>query len=163
MDIKYLQTTPYGCGMYAVAHALNLDNFVTDERLEASKEFGNTNMQLNTWLAQDGHDFQIYPTYFNGFGKHLPPSLYGVHIVVENPDIVGLPVLFNVKYSATGLQHMVGGKIDKQGLLWLYDSLQPKVRVTTVSKLNSIYKECFGFYTFNNIKGEYVFIHYNLY
>lgn len=160
MKNKYLQTTPYGCGMYAVAHALNLDNFVSDERLEQSKGYGNTNGQLNNWLAQDGHEFYIEALYYNSYGKHLPPSVFGTHMTkIEDTNIIAFPVLFNVKYSATGLQHMVGGKIDKQGLLWLYDSLQPEVRVTTVSKLNSIYKECFGFWVFMNIKGEYVFIH----
>lgn len=37
MKNKYIQKTPYGCGMYAVANALNLPNFVTEERLEKSK------------------------------------------------------------------------------------------------------------------------------
>lgn len=31
------QSTKYGCGMYAVANACNMPDFVTPDRLEASK------------------------------------------------------------------------------------------------------------------------------
>ncbi len=37
MKIKYKQNQPYGCGLCAVANACNLDNFITEERLEKSK------------------------------------------------------------------------------------------------------------------------------
>jgi hypothetical protein len=39
------QKQPYGCGLYAVANACNLKNFITEERLEASKK-GNVIGQL---------------------------------------------------------------------------------------------------------------------
>ena len=35
--MKHKQKQPYGCGLYAVANACNLDNFITEERLEKSK------------------------------------------------------------------------------------------------------------------------------
>lgn len=35
--MKHKQKQPYGCGLYAVANACNLDNFITPERLEKSK------------------------------------------------------------------------------------------------------------------------------
>ena len=37
--MKHKQKQPYGCGLYAVANACNLDNFITDERLEKSKNW----------------------------------------------------------------------------------------------------------------------------
>jgi len=43
--MKHKQKQPYGCGLYAVANACNLDNFITDERLEKSKN-GNVIGQL---------------------------------------------------------------------------------------------------------------------
>ena len=48
--MKYKQDNPWGCGMYAVANACKLDNFVTDSRLQESKEHGNRIGQLSKWL-----------------------------------------------------------------------------------------------------------------
>lgn len=56
MKIKYKQNQPYGCGLYAVANACNLDNFITEERLEKSKT-GNVIGQLSKWMQDDGHPF----------------------------------------------------------------------------------------------------------
>jgi hypothetical protein len=35
--MKHKQKQPWGCGLYAVANTCNLDNFITEERLEKSK------------------------------------------------------------------------------------------------------------------------------
>ena len=49
--MKHKQKQPYGCGLYAVANACDLDNFITDERLEKSKN-GNVIGQLSKWMQE---------------------------------------------------------------------------------------------------------------
>lgn len=68
-----IQNQPYGCGLYAVANALNLDGFVTEERLESSKNGVSTRM-LSKWLEEDGHNFYIGELYYNLLGKRMPDS-----------------------------------------------------------------------------------------
>jgi len=71
--MKHKQKQPYGCGLYAAANACNLDNFITDERLEKSKN-GNVIGQLSKWMQDDGHQFYIDSLYYNHVGKKLPTS-----------------------------------------------------------------------------------------
>lgn len=161
MDILHKQKQPWGCGMYSVAHALNLPSFVTDERLADSKEFGNTNGQLNDWLKQDGKDFYIEPIYYNAYAKRLPFDVCKTHIVDTAPDskILALPVMINVRYGPNSLNHLIGAQIDRQGLIHVHDSLTDEVKVTVISKLNRFYHEVYGLWCFCNNQGHYVFIH----
>lgn len=147
------QENNFGCGLYSVANALNIPNFITDERLEASKS-GNNNGQLSKWLQEDGFDISIDSFYYNHNLGKLPEDHSYYH-----PDKEGnfLPVLINVKLSENGLRHMVAGVIDHQGNMYLMDSLKKKVVETRLCHMNDTYYHVFGLFIFmKNSDGNYV-------
>lgn len=150
------QKQPYGCGLYAVANACNLKDFVTDERLEKSKG-GNVIGQLSKWLQDDGVPIYIDTLYYNHLGKKLPDS--ATHYVPMGEDCNFLPVLLNVRFSDNGKNHLVGGKIHKYGTLYLYDSLAESMIETTLRKINKLYHHVYGLFIFMSVEdGSYVFI-----
>lgn len=154
MKIKHKQLQSYGCGLYAVANACNLDNFITDERLEKSKG-GNVIGQLSKWMQEDGHPFCIDTLYYNHVGKKLPNS--ALHYRPSNEGL--LPVLINCRFSDEGRNHLVGGKITPNGTLYLQDSLREDVLETTLAKANKMYHHVYGLFIFMSVEnGDYVFI-----
>jgi hypothetical protein len=154
--MKHKQKQPYGCGLYAVANACNLDSFITPERLEKSKT-GNVIGQLSKWMQEDGHPFYIDALYYNHLGKKLPTS--ALHYIPNGEGITFLPVLINVRYRENGLNHLIGGKIDKEGTLYLYDSLKEDIIETTLKKVNRMYHHVYGLFIFMGVdNGDYVFI-----
>ncbi len=154
--MKHKQKQPYGCGLYAVANACNLDNFITDERLEKSKK-GNVIGQLSRWMQDDGMDFYIDVLYYNHTGKKMPLS--ALNYVPKGEDVNFLPILINVRFSENGLNHLIGGKIAKDGTLYLYDSLKEEMIETTLKKVNKMYHHVYGLFIFMSVEdGSYVFI-----
>jgi len=150
------QKHPYGCGLYAVANACNLENFITEERLEKSKK-GNTIGQLFKWIQEDGHDFNIDTLYYNHVGKKLPNSALNYKPTGEGINF--LPILINCRFSDEGKNHLIGGKISKDGTLFLYDSLKEEIIETTLKKVNKMYHNVYGLFLFMGVEtGDYVFI-----
>ena len=95
----YQQNTPYGCGMYSVANALNIDNFISEERLEQSKA-GNTIYQLNKWLEESGYNYNIECMYYTV--SQNKESLHGIVLPKEinfysDSETKILPLLLNVQ------------------------------------------------------------------
>lgn len=150
------QNQSYGCGLYAVANACNLKNFITEERLEKSKK-GNVVGQLSKWLQDDGNPIYIDSLYYNHLGKKLPAS--ALNYVPIGEGLTFLPVLLNVRFSDGGLNHLVGGKIAKDGKLYLYDSLKESMIETTLKEVNKMYHNVYGLFLFMSVEdGSYVFI-----
>lgn len=150
------QLNAYGCGLYSVANSLNLKAFVTEKRLEESKE-GNNIGQLSKYLQEDGNDVYIEVLYYNHLGKKLPNSALSYVPIGENCNF--LPILINVRYSENGKNHLVGGKIHKDGTLYLYDSLKDSVIETTLKEVNKMYHHVYGLFVFNSLNDKgYVFI-----
>lgn len=151
------QTKHWGCGLYAVANACNLPNFVTDERLEKSRENGNTIGQLSKWIQDDGLPFYIDVLYYNHVGKKLPACAMDYR--PNGDDVNFLPVLMTVRFCDNGKNHMIGGKIDKNGKLYLYDSLKEEIIETSLKKINKMYHNIYGLYILMGVdNGQYVFI-----
>ncbi len=143
------QTTGYGCGMYAVANALDSLGFVTDRRLEASKT-GNTIPQLNRWLAEDWEPYGLDVLYYDHFGEKLPDA----HLSYKT-DTAGalLPILLEVE-SSNKISHMVGGRLDHEGKLLLMDSLEKFPRLTTLKYVNdNVYSKVRGVFAFTYLDG----------
>lgn len=134
------QKQPYGCGMYAIANACNMPEFITPERLEISKQ-GNNMGQLSKWLQEDGMPYYLDALYYNHLGKKLPPIALTYKPISET-DI--LPILLNVNYKDGGKNHLVGGKLYNCGTLFLYDSLKEEMEITTLKKINSKYNNVYG-------------------
>lgn len=154
--MMYKQKNGYGCGLYAVANACNLDNFITEERLEKSKN-GNFIGQLSKWMQEDGHQVYIDALYYNHTGKKLPSS--ALHYAPKGDGVTNLPILLNVRYTDEGKNHIVGGKINKDGDLYLYDSLKKEMIKTTLAKANRMYHNVYGLFIFMSVEnGDYVFM-----
>lgn len=138
------QTTGYGCGMYAVANALNLPHFVNSDRLEASKQ-GNSISQLTKWLLEDWHPFGLDVLFYDHFGNKLPDEHLHTRTDTEGAE---LPILLQVK-STNDIAHMVGGRLYHDGRLLLMDSLQKFPHLTTLQEVNEkLYKEVNGIFAF---------------
>lgn len=154
--MRHKQKQNWGCGLYAVANACNLDGFITEERLEKSKT-GNNIGQLSKWMQDDDNPFYIDVLYYDHLGEKLPEQALFYRPQGEN-DIY-LPILLNVRYSSEGLNHMIGGKIAKDGTLYLYDSLKEEEVVTTLKEVNEMYHNVYGLFCFLGVEnGDYVFI-----
>lgn len=150
------QKTKYGCGLYAVANATNNPDFVTPERLEASKG-GNIIGQLSKWMQEDGQNFYIEVLYYNHLGTKLPKEALGYTPSGEN--IMLLPILLNVRFSDEGKNHLVGGQISKDGTLHLFDSLNEDIVTTTLWEINDLYHHVYGIFIFADVDtGDYAFI-----
>lgn len=155
MDIPHPQKNPWGCGIYAVAHALNIPDFITKERIEESKG-GTIIGHLNKYLQENDTGICIEALYYNHMGKKLP-NLATEYIPEGEVDF--LPVLINCRFSEEGKNHLVGGKIDKEGSLFLYDSLKPHVYKTTLAKVNHHYHHVYGLFVFMSVDTvDYVFM-----
>jgi hypothetical protein len=54
---------------------------------------------------------------------------------------------------------MIGGKIAKDGTLYLYDSLKEDIIETTLAKANTMYANVYGLFILMGVEtGEYAFI-----
>lgn len=149
------QKTPYGCGLIAVANALNLPDFVSDHRMELSELYGNTIGQLSMWLQDAGHNYAIDAFYYDHEGSELPD-----HILAYKPADreTLLPILLNVQFSEEGKRHLVAGHIDHLGAVYLQDSLADEPQLTTLAKINKNYCKVFGLFVFMDaLTGDYVF------
>ena len=149
--------------MYAVANACNFDNYVTPERLEESKP-GNNIGQLSKWMQEDGHPFYIDALFYDHNGSKIPDAHCGYKPVFEDkPDTDNyfLPLIFSVlNREESKLRHMVGGKVAKDGTLFLYDSCKTEIIETTLAEVNDMYHHIYGLYIFNGLHPEagYCFI-----
>lgn len=145
-----------GCGLYAIANACNLPEFITPERLEISKN-GNTFGQLSKWLQDDGHPFCIDVLYYNHEGKNIPSKFFGYHTIHEDNN--PMPVLFNVQSCEKCKRHLIGGWLHHDGKLTVFDSLKNEPFETRLYKLNQMYEYVFGFLFLMSVEtGDYIFI-----
>ncbi len=150
------QFNPWGCGLYAVANACNMPEFITEERLEKSKQ-GTVIGQLSKWLQEDGKPFCVDVLFYDHAGTKLPDTALGYFPIGD--DVTYLPILLNVRFSDEGLNHLVGGKVAKDGTLYLYDSLKPDVVETTLKEVNEMYHHVYGLFIFMGYEtGKYCFI-----
>ena len=142
MILKYKQTGPYGCGLYAIANLFHLDGFITEERIEKSKK-GLVIGQLSKWLQDDGYNFYIDNWYYNHNGGKLPKKFFK-YLPEEN----SFPVMFNVR-SKKGLNHIVAGRLYSNGNLEVADSSKPEIiYLKEFSEINNLYENVYGFFCF---------------
>ena len=142
IEIKFKQHNPYGCGIYAVANALDFSTYITEARLEQSKS-GGTIQQLNNWLDEDGHNFHIDTIYYDC--NNLLPDNWDV-IPLGESDC--LPIL--LKIQGKSLDHMISVHVFNNGELYIHDSLKQQVLKTNWTNLKGFYKEIRGVYAFKS-------------
>lgn len=146
---NFRQKYPYGCGLYALANAIQDEKIVTQKRVDQSMH-GNNVGQLNAWLIESGHDLFLDPLYFTCINNRLPDDI--CKIIPIGDDVLSIPVLIDIQFSENGLMHMVAGEITKDGVLVVVDSLKDECEVTTLYDFNEKYFRCFGLWHFRSIK-----------
>lgn len=140
------QKNNYGCGLFAVANALNLINYVKPERLEDSKN-GVGNGKLNQYLIEDGLNIFIDVLYCDTQVNSIPESWCGIFSEDSNQSI---PILIQCKINDRF--HLMGARLfDESGKIELYDSLKKEPIKCTLSDVNKMYEHVHALYSFNRI------------
>lgn len=141
----YKQKNNYGCGLYSIANVFDYPEFVTEERLKESIG-GLVIGQLSKWLQEDGYDWSVDYWYYNHDGGKLPEWLSKI-----KPEFGCLASMFYVRGKTGSYNHMISGKIDKDGIITVYDSLfNEPVVVNSIEELNNMYDEVYGMCCFIN-------------
>lgn len=104
MKIISRQTLPYGCGVHAIANVLDWPGFVSDKRLDESKN-GNGIYQLSSYMHEDGYDYDVEPIYCNLLPEYNIPEDYNLH---ASSELHAFPFLMQVLRKEGGRQHLVG-------------------------------------------------------
>lgn len=104
MKVKSIQTLPYGCGVHALANVLDWPEFVTEKRLDESKN-GNGLYQLTSYLHESGYDYDIEPIFSNLLPEYNIPEDFNLHATSE---LHAFPFLMQVLREESGRQHLVG-------------------------------------------------------
>ena len=150
MKPLFKQNQPYGCGMYAVANTCNLQTYVTDQRLEESKGSNNIG-QLSKWMQEDGLELFVDPLYINYQGSKLPNDLMELKADDKTKQ---LPLLLHIQESEQSLSHMIGLRLDEEGLVYLIDSRKDEIVITNMYDLNDRYWKIYGIYVFALLDGS---------
>lgn len=150
-EVRFKQKNGYGCGVYAVANALNDESFITKNRLSVSKK-GNNLYQLSRWLVKDDKKFIIEPIYMNLVSElqPLPPKGFALK---PNETHQYFPFLLDVSSSELGRKHLVGCFSDSNGVVTVMDSLKDEIFKVTWDNLisGSVYNFIIGIYGFSEI------------
>lgn len=146
----------YGCGMYAVANVLNIPDFVTPERLEASKA-GNNIGQLTNWLFQDKHEYWIDTLKYTSKLITLPS------IEMKEPSSEGIywPALISIQ-ATRKKNHMIGIKVHNGGrsgqTVEVCDSLLDEpFYLEDWKALKAYYPKVYGLFSFRDFYNKDIF------
>jgi len=121
------QTTPYGCGMYALANLLDTD-ILFIEKIESQKNGGYLHDLID---ALDEVDCTIHVLYEDSVGvqRTLPKAVRQLRVEKN----LGM-LLIGYQPKKDSIRHMVGAYIDNKGRLTVLDSMIDKPYVTNLSK-----------------------------
>jgi hypothetical protein len=148
------QKDTYGCGLYSVANALCLENFVTLERLEKSKTGNNVGM-LTKWLNDDGHDIFIDTIKFTGRLIVLPQIGW-----ILGDNVAYYPMLITIP-STRETSHMIALKGGPDGTVDVWDSLKnAPYNLENWKELKKHFPKVYGIYGFRNFENKEVFMCY---
>lgn len=155
IPITFKQTNPWGCGLYSVAHALGIESYVTEKREEISK-YGNSIPQLTKWLFDDGRDYGIDVIFYNHMKKgKLPKDV--LYIRPDSEDFI-FPVLIQVEYTEESISHLIGGRIDYENNIYLFDSYSEYVEVIPLPEINEKYPFVSGMFGFSSLKDNHEWV-----
>lgn len=155
IPITFKQTNPWGCGLYSVAHAMGIESYVTAERELISKG-GNSIPLLTKWLFDDGLNYGIDVFFYDHMSKgKLPKDTLSIRS--DNEDFV-FPVLIQIEYSEKSLSHLIGGRVDHENNIYLYDSYSDYVEVIPLTELNDKYHNVTGMFAFTYLESGHEWV-----
>lgn len=143
MKTKFQQNGKYGCGLFSVANAFNMGEFITPPRVRESIN-GNNIFQLSTWLIEDSKNMYISPFYATCFDQPLSKELTGLY----NMDGQHTPLLISGMYKRGQLQHMVCAMLDSKSILTILDSYTGIVTEIPFSNIETFFEVVNGIYGF---------------
>jgi hypothetical protein len=147
----------YGCGLYSVANALCLPDFVTQDRLEKSKN-GNNVGQLTKWLNDDGHNIFIDTLKYTGKLISLPKMEWKL-----DETAVYFPMLIS-KQATRKVSHMIALKCYPEGIakkapIEVYDSLlNEPFWLESWNELKKKYSKVYGLFCFRDFENREIFM-----
>ena len=145
----------YGCGVFAVANALNYPDFITSDRLEVSKNHGNNKAQLTRWLYDDGLDIFITAEHVTGKCFKMPFYLEVLLNFVKNDNY--LPLLLTI--PATRGNHMIALRLYTGYSIAVYDSCSNEiVYVFGIDEFRKLHPEIISVHSFKNSFYKFVTI-----
>lgn len=144
----FRQKQAYGCGLYALANALNRESVITQIRLEDS-ENGNNIGQLNKWLIEDGENMFIEPLYYSSTGKRLPKSI--TSLKPHGDGVMSLPVFIDLQSTKDSKMHFVAADITPEGKLLVIDSMKEEKELTTLDEYQKRFYRVFGLWAFRSL------------
>lgn len=148
IPITFKQENPWGCGLYSVAHAMGIESYVTEKRESISKG-GNSIPLLTKWLFDDGKDYGVDVFFYDHMGgKKLPTETVSIR---TDTDGFLMPVLVQVNYSENSLAHLIGGRIDHENNIYIYDSYSDFVEVIPLPEINNKYYSVTGLFAFSSL------------
>ena len=142
----------YGCGLLSVANALSMKRFVTEERMEASKD-GNNLMQLNKWLLEDGEDIQIMPLYYKNGVQFRTPK---IKMNFEGcPNIEYYPILVVIAIPRCPKNHMIAVHFNADNTVHVLDSCEKEpVFLFSWDEFRSKYPRIISLEVFKNFEDK---------
>jgi hypothetical protein len=151
MKKEVQQQQPYGCGVYAVANSLFIPSFITEERIEASKN-GNAMFQLNEWLKEDGIKFRVESYFFDM--ENTDPLRPSKVIDSEQDDENIYCALIQVKQSKESKWHIVAAEITSKGLLIIKDSCKQEYISCFWTNILDHYYQVVGLFLFDGVNNH---------
>lgn len=154
------QSTPKGCGLYAVSNALDLPESTLLQTLDLGVEGSNTG-QLCAWLRSLNLQIYIEPVYVGvqSPNKDFHKLPFAAYAIKPDKGTLYLPVLVTVRPTKDKPLHMVSLKVFPDGTAHLFDSLKGASMASSLAELNNLYEDVTAMYVFANIEsGEWLTI-----
>ncbi len=118
------QSTPYGSGLFAVANAIEMPEFLRPERMEYAK-LGLTFFDLSTFLFQDTGGQMILDPFWVDYRKGCRPPKWVREMRFPLDKQTGyVPMVFGTIRKGANSVHMVSGRIQPDDTFVLFDSLE---------------------------------------
>jgi len=143
------QDQGYGCGLIAVAHALQIPDFYTEKRL-AKSEKGNNIIQLNDWLREDGINFEPGYIFVDLLQNTIPPIF--LNFDDWKDDYHAALILDVVVKEGNKGSHLIGAHLYKDMTIDLFDGYKDKPIRTRLNRVCEYYYSFFGISSFIHIK-----------
>lgn len=150
MKTKFQQNSRYGCGLFSVANAFNMGEFITPPRVRESIN-GNNIFQLSTWLIEDGHNMYIAPLYSNCLDQPIPKEITDFKCGGEGQHA---PLIINGLYKRGHIQHMVCALMDSNSNLTILDSNTGKVTELPFSAIHTFFEVVNSIYGFVDVNSQ---------
>ena len=150
------QENKYGCGLYAIANALQYKQIITEERIELSKE-GNNIGQLNKWLIEDNLDVWVSVLKYDFENIIEIFDLKPKFDKFEQSESISFVPFMIVIRSTNYKNHALGCRYMKNGNIIVHDSLlDSEIIFQDFDTFRNFYPEVVSYEYFCNFEGKVI-------